>query len=127
MTEPTLQSIGLSRSAGLLLVAGILAGGQVLFKLASAQLVIGNGTGPLLRSFVSAPMVAALVLYAAATLLWVYLLHGVPLSRAYPFMALAFAFVPLLSWIVFGDALDLRYAFGVTLILCGLYLAVTVR
>ena len=72
-------------------------------------------------------MATVLLMYAAATLLWVYLLHGMPLSRAYPFIALAFAFVPLLSWLFFRDALDLRYGLGLAFMLAGLYLIAAYR
>jgi drug/metabolite transporter (DMT)-like permease len=68
-------------------------------------------------------MLAALALYAVATVLWVYLLHGLALSRAYPFIALAFAFVPLLGWLVLGEPLGARYWLGLGLMLAGLYVS----
>lgn len=114
--------IGTSRTLGLLTVAFILASGQMLFKIAADRLAVGQGPVPLALSFVTPPMLAALVLYGIATVLWVYLLHGLPLSRAYPFIGLVFAFVPLMSWIVFRDALGGRYALGLGLMLAGLYL-----
>ena len=119
--------LGLGRVLGLLTVAAILGGGQLLFKIAAARLTVGKGPAALALSFATLPMLAALVLYGIATVLWVYLLHGLPLSRAYPFIAIAFAFVPILSWIVFGDALGIRYAFGIALLLAGLYLVASGR
>ena len=110
------------RIAGLVAVAATLAGGQLLFKLAAARLDVGHGAAALASSFVTAPMIAALLLYAAATVAWVYLLHGLPLTRAYPFIALAFAVVPLLAWLLFREPLDLRYCAGLALMLVGLYL-----
>lgn len=115
------------RIAGLLVVTAILGGGQLLFKLAASRLVLGQGPLALALSFANLPMFTALLLYAGATVLWVYLLHGMPLSRAYPFVALAFAVVPLLSWMVFRDSLDLRYGFGLALMLGGLYLVASGR
>ena len=41
--------------------------------------------------------VAAMLLYAALTLLWVWILTFTPLSYAYPFAALAFGMTPLLA------------------------------
>ena len=120
-------SLGAGRILGLLTVAFILGSGQMLFKMAAERLVIGQGPVAFALSFVTRPMLAALVLYGVATVLWVYLLHGLPLSRAYPFIGLVFAFVPLLSWIVFRDALDMRYAFGLALMLAGLYLVASGR
>jgi drug/metabolite transporter (DMT)-like permease len=115
-------ALGLGRIVGLVTVAGALGGGQLLFKLAAERLVLGQGAGPLLVSFASRPMLAALGLYAAATLMWVYLLHGLPLSRAYPFIALAFALVPLLGMAVLGESVGLRYWLGLGLMLLGLYI-----
>lgn len=120
-------NIGAFRVLGLLAVAMALGVGQLLFKLAAERLVLGRGGAALALSFVGWPMALALVVYGATTVLWVYLLNGLPLSRAYPFIALAFAFVPLMSWLVFGDALDLRYAFGLVLMLAGLYFVATGR
>jgi len=116
--------LGIGRVVGLLAVACVLAAGQLLFKLASERLVLGQGTAALLASFISRPMLAALVLYAFATVLWVYLLHGIALSRAYPFIALAFALVPLLGSLVLGESPGMRYWLGLAIMLGGLYVAV---
>jgi drug/metabolite transporter (DMT)-like permease len=110
------------RILGLLLVALTLGGGQLLFKLAAERLVVGQGPVTLLASFISRPMFAALALYALATVLWVYLLHGLALSRAYPFIALAFALVPLLAWLMLGETLGVRYWLGLAVMLTGLYI-----
>jgi undecaprenyl phosphate-alpha-L-ara4N flippase subunit ArnE len=118
-------ALGLGRIVGLLGVAASLGCGQLLFKSAAEQLVVGQGLERLSRSFVSLPMLCALAMYGAATVAWVYLLRGMPLSRAYPFIAMAFALVPLMSHIVFGDKLDARYLLGLSLILVGMYLTAT--
>lgn len=120
-------SIGAVRVLGLLTVAFMLGIGQLFFKIAAERLVIGRGWSAFVWSMVGWPMASVLLLYAIATVLWVYLLHGLPLSRAYPFIALVFAFVPLLSWFVFHEALDLRYGLGLALTLAGLYLIAAPR
>lgn len=109
------SSLGAMQIAGLLCVSVMLAFGQLLFKRAAGALVIGEGIAQLARSVVSVPMVAALAVYAVATALWVYLLHGIPLSRAYPFVALAFALVPCAAWLVLGEPLGVRYFVGLGL------------
>ena len=119
--------LGVGRVFGLLTVALILGIGQVFFKIAAERLIVGRGWTALAGSMVGWPMATVLLLYAIATVLWVYLLHGLPLSRAYPFIAMVFAFVPLLSWIVFRDALDLRYGVGLALMVAGLYLIASNR
>ena len=78
--------------------AAAMAGGQLLFKIAAMR---GAGArhsseriaGLLLNGY----FIVALVLYAALTVLWVWILSFTPLSRAYPFVALAFALTPALG------------------------------
>jgi drug/metabolite transporter (DMT)-like permease len=89
--------------------------------MAAERLTLGQGTVALFGSFISLPMLAALALYAVATVFWVYLLHGLALSRAYPFIALAFAIVPLMGWLLLGEALGPRYWLGLGIMLAGLY------
>jgi drug/metabolite transporter (DMT)-like permease len=110
-----------SRVLGLLVVTLLLGAGQLLFKMAAERLTLGQGTVALFGSFASLPMLAALALYAVATVFWVYLLHGLALSRAYPFIALAFAIVPLMGWVLLGEALGPRYWLGLGIMLAGLY------
>ena len=119
--------IGAGRILGLLTVAFMLGIGQLFFKIAAERLVIGRGWSAFAWSMVGWPMASVLMLYAVATVLWVYLLHGLALSRAYPFIALVFALVPLMSWFVFRESLDLRYGIGLALMIAGLYLIAAPR
>jgi drug/metabolite transporter (DMT)-like permease len=68
-------------------------------------------------------MWAAVALYAGATLLWVRILTSVPLSRAYPFAALAFVLVPAAGYLFFQEQITIRYAVGVTFIVIGVVIA----
>jgi drug/metabolite transporter (DMT)-like permease len=52
----------------------------------------------------------------------VWILSFTPLSRAYPFVALAFAVTPLLGGMFFNEAISLRLLAGIVLILGGLFL-----
>jgi drug/metabolite transporter (DMT)-like permease len=103
-----------------------MAAGQLLFK--SAALRYGAGAGELgdrlIGLFQNAYFLAALLLYAALAIFWVWVLSFTSLSRAYPFVALAFAVTPLLAGFVFGEALSLRLFVGLILILCGLFFIV---
>ena len=63
---------------------------------------------------------AALALYLVLSALWVWILSFTPLSRAYPFVALAFILVPVLASIFFSEPISLRLAIGIGLIICGL-------
>jgi drug/metabolite transporter (DMT)-like permease len=100
-----------------------MSGGQVLFKMAALRFPAEGGAAERLLGLVgNVYFVAALVLYAGYALLWVWILSFTPLSRAYPFVALAFALTPLLGAMLFGEAMSWRLAVGVLFILCGLYI-----
>ena len=62
----------------------------------------------------------ALILYAALTVLWVWILSFTPLSRAYLFVALSFAIVPVAGTVLFAEPISPRLMIGLGLILCGL-------
>jgi len=46
-----------------------------------------------------------------------------PLNRAYPFFALSFLFVPLLSGFLLGEPTNARYWVGIGLIVAGIWIA----
>lgn len=93
--------------------------GQVLFKITSSRL-LSNTDHNILHVFLDPVFIVAGVLYAGATLLWIYVLKMVPLSYAYSFMALTFIFVPILAYIFLGENIGFRYVIGTTFIIAGL-------
>jgi drug/metabolite transporter (DMT)-like permease len=117
------SSMSFLQLAQTLLVVLMLSAGQVLFRRAALGVPpLGTVTG-LLRLAGSPVFILALTLYGVATLLWVAVLQQVPLSRAYPFMALAFLLVPLSAMIFLGEPVNARLLAGSVLILAGLILA----
>jgi drug/metabolite transporter (DMT)-like permease len=104
-----------------------MSGGQLLFKMAALR--SGTGAGDpwerLLGLVANVYFMAALVFYGGFAILWVWILTVIPLSRAYPFVALAFALTPLLGGLVFGDAISYRLVAGILFILCGLFFVTT--
>jgi drug/metabolite transporter (DMT)-like permease len=116
------ERLTLGQIAALVVYATAMAGGQLLFKTAALR---GTGVGPLgerMASFLlNGYFFVALILYAALTVLWVWILSFTPLSRAYPFVALAFALTPALGGLVFAEPLSMRLVIGIMLILCGLF------
>jgi drug/metabolite transporter (DMT)-like permease len=102
-----------------------MAGGQLLFKLAAQRATPGAGFAERLIELAgNAWFLAALVLYGALALAWVWILTFTPLSRAYPFVALAFAITPLLGAWVFAEPIGWRLVGGVVVIALGLFLVV---
>ena len=114
----------LSASQILLLAAyaAAMAGGQMLFKVAAMQDAGATSWSQRIPAILlNGYFVAALALYGALTVLWVWILTTVPISRAYPFVALAFALTPVLGILLFHEPVSLRLAIGIVLVLCGLY------
>ncbi len=107
----------------LIVVAFTVAIGQVLFKYGAAMGPPGDSVLGVVRLFLQPVIILALVLYALSVGVWVVTLQHVPLTMAYPFMALGFVLTPLAAALVFKESLDLRYFMGMALILIGIYLA----
>ena len=122
MSDPRL---GLTQ---ILLLAGYaagMAGGQILFKLASQRLTPGGKlVDHLLELSGNAYFLAAIGLYCALAIAWVWILSFTALSRAYPFVALAFAITPLLGAWLFVEPITARLLIGIAVILVGLVLVV---
>jgi drug/metabolite transporter (DMT)-like permease len=99
-----------------------MAAGQILFKLAALQR--GNtNCSPIERlvGFVyNAYFGAAVIVYAALAVVWVWILTFTPLSRAYAFVALALVLTPLAGGVFFGEPISIRLVFGIGLVVVGL-------
>ncbi len=117
--------LSLFQVGGLLFVTLSLVAGQLLFKQAALTVETNLGLYAFFRSLVGWQFILALSVYAVATLLWVVILTRVPLSRAYPFMALGFALVPLSASLIYRETLSLSYWAGLGFIFIGLYFVAT--
>lgn len=104
----------------LVCVAGI-AAGQILFKKAAMHL---PANPQLVDWLLNGWLIAALILYGVTTLLWIWVLRHAPLHLAYPFMALAFIIVPLLSHYFLGEPINIKTFIGGALIVIGVSLSV---
>lgn len=115
--------LSLTQIALLVAYAVGMVGGQLLFKLAALRTA---ADGPLGERFLglmqNSYFVAAFMLYAALAVLWVWLLTFTPLSRAYPFVAIAFAMTPLLGGLLFAEPISARLIVGIAVIFVGLWL-----
>jgi drug/metabolite transporter (DMT)-like permease len=106
----------------LVIYAGGMSAGQILFKMAALRSGAADSGNHLIGLIWNPYFLAAAILYAGYALLWVWILTFVPLSRAYPFVALAFAITPLFGGLLFGEAITMRLVSGLLLILGGLLL-----
>ncbi len=119
------QRLGTVQILLLAAYAAAMAGGQLLFKQAARRLTPGTGlTERLIELAGNGWFLAALALYCALALAWVWILTFTPLSRAYPFVAIAFAITPVLGAWVFAEPIGWRLVGGVVVIAVGLLLVV---
>ncbi len=103
-----------------LMAAAISAFGQVLLKYAMIKHGHIDFSLPGLISLLAEPrLLLALSLYAAALLAWLHVLSRVPLSTAYPMLAITYAIVPLLSLVFFGERIQQSQIIGICLVLMG--------
>jgi multidrug transporter EmrE-like cation transporter len=114
--------LSLGQIAMLATYALAMAGGQLLFKAAAMRGASAAAPADRISGFMfNGYFAVAIALYAALTVLWVWILSFTPLSRAYPFVALGFAITPALGSLVFGEPASFRLVIGIGLILCGLF------
>ena len=101
----------------------LLSGGQMLFKQAALSLPAIDAVGALVALARNPWIWAAGTIYGAAVVLWVAILQKLPLSIAYPFVALSFVVVPLAAALFFQESLTVRTLLGAVLILAGIYVS----
>jgi drug/metabolite transporter (DMT)-like permease len=100
----------------------MLAIGQVLFKRVGLS-VRGLPPADAFMTLIAQPLLyAALTLYGAATLLWIWILSRVPLSQAYPWVAVGAFLVPMLGWWFFHERPTPIFWLGVLAIMVGVVL-----
>jgi drug/metabolite transporter (DMT)-like permease len=106
-----------------LALAGVLcvSGAQILFKLAAAG--FNDPDASLVGRWLQLSLVAAIALYAIATVLWLLALGRAKLVVVYPLMATTYIVVPLLAWWWLGEQPSLRTWLGSALVLAGVAIA----
>jgi len=106
----------------LFVVSGALAAGQILFKRLGLSLQGQELVSGLLSLARNPQLYLALAIYGFATILWIWVLSRIPLTRAYPWIAATTAVIPLLGWLVFDERVAGQYWIGLLLIIAGLAL-----
>lgn len=109
----------------LIAYAAGMSAGQMLFKVAATSISTPLASqlsivARLANLVINAHFIAAVSIYLLLSLVWVWILTFTPLSRAYPFVALAFVITPLLGQFFFIEELDVRFFIGVILVILGL-------
>lgn len=97
-----------------------LSGGQVLLKLAMAQLPSFSWSWAYFRQVLTDWwLLACGASFGVATVLWLYILRHFPFSQAYPLTALAYLFGMVAAIVVFGEQVPLVRWIGALLIVGG--------
>lgn len=99
-----------------------MAAGQILFKLAAGSM--DGNAGWFGQVVLNRSLWLAMLVYLSATGLWVVLLRQLPLHVAYPFVALAFFFVPVLGHFFLGEPLRWQSLLGALVIVLGVWISV---
>lgn len=99
----------------------LLVSGQTLWKIGSEKLQM-NGWSTIINAMVSPWIMGGAVLYALATVIWIYLLAKLPLSLIYPLQSMAYIFALIIAMVIFKEVIPLTRWIGVIVILFGVYL-----
>lgn len=103
----------------ILLNIGLLVGGQTLWKIGIDRHGPMHGFGGLLMTMFSPWVIAGIVLYVVATVVWIYLLSKLPLSLLYPLQSLAYIAAVVVAIFVFKEQVSVMRWIGVAIILLG--------
>ena len=96
--------------------------GQILLKIAAQGMQSANLS--LSRVLFDKYLLIAFAVYGTAMVLWLALLRHTPLSLAYPILALAFIFVPVLEHLILSEPLRLQTVLGAAIISAGVWISV---
>lgn len=96
----------------------MIAAGQIMFKLVANRSVAGANMS-LVEQWLSWQFFVALLIYGAATILWIWVLRFIPLNVAYPVFALAFIVVPVAAYFLLNEPIGIRHLVGGVLIVSG--------
>lgn len=113
----TLFQLGLTLATVIALSAG-----QILFKIAAESLTFS--LAHIWQAATNIKLIVALCVYFVATVMWLYVLKTTPLRVAYPFIALAFAIVPILSNLFLNEPVHWNTFLGALLIGVGVWVSV---
>jgi len=91
-------------------------GGQILFKIAANRVETNAG---ILVQLTEPALLAALGLYGALAFVWLMIVRELPLTVAYPFVALSFVVTPIFAWLLLKEDLNAGYLIGIAFICAG--------
>jgi multidrug transporter EmrE-like cation transporter len=105
----------------LLVSVSLGAAGQLCLKYGVT--LLGEGASPLavIKGIFTPFVFGGFVFYGLSSLIYLNVLSKLDLSYAYPFVALSFVMVTVLSWYLLNETLPLLRLIGLALILAGVF------
>jgi drug/metabolite transporter (DMT)-like permease len=100
----------------------ILVAGQFLWKYGMMKTAFQLNPLSMIKLLFSPFIFSGLVLYGAATILWLFILSRVPLSVAYPVQSIAYVLAVFGAYFIFHEPLSPTKIIGVILIILGVSL-----
>lgn len=99
----------------------LLLSGQILWKFGVSKMTSWDLVS-VINLMLSPLILAGLILYALATVFWLYILSKVPLSIAYPFQSLTYVFGIVAGYLIFKENVSFVQWCGVILLVLAVYL-----
>lgn len=103
----------------LLTAVGMGAAAQLILKIGTNAVGELNNAVSLLSALFTPLVLIGVLIYFGSSLLWLVVLSKSELSYAYPFVAISYALVALLSSILLNESLPLLRIGGITIITAG--------
>ncbi|MBQ0123006.1 MAG: EamA family transporter [Bacteroidales bacterium] len=98
----------------------LLAAAQMTLKMAMVRLPRFHFVWDVIRQYLTSLWFALCgVLFASATVLWMYIIKHYPLSQAYPMTSIAYIFGMLAGIFIFHESASLPKWIGLVLIIAG--------
>ncbi|MGJ7045381.1 EamA family transporter [Thermoanaerobacterium thermosulfurigenes] len=94
----------------------LLVTGQVLWKVGIGSASSFKGV---LMSLMSPYVISGIIVYALATVLWLYILAKGKFSIVYPLQSTAYALGVFVAWLIFKETIPMTRWIGVVLIFAG--------
>ncbi|MCL6454246.1 MAG: EamA family transporter [Alicyclobacillus sp.] len=101
----------------------LLVAGQTLWKLGLAAHPL-RGLGSAVLALFTPYILSGIVLYAIATVVWIYLLSRLPISLLYPLQSLAYVLTAVVALVFFQEHISATRWIGIGVILVGVALVV---
>ncbi|MEK5182245.1 EamA family transporter [Paenibacillus sp. FSL P4-0288] len=98
----------------------MLASGQIFFKLGLEKMG-GVSLNNAWKALFNIQIIAGLLLYVFATLVWFVVLSRVPLSVAYPVQSIAYVLGLLAALFIFNEPVSLMKWLGMIVIMVGVF------